>query len=330
MKNKYSLLSLAGVCLYLLTACSNSSDDQADKKALEKVSLRLAWVYDMAEVGIFVAKDKGFYEERGLDLEIRPGGFGLDPFKLVANEEDDFGVGGAVNLLLAREKGIPVVAVAAEFQNTPVGFMTRENSGIDDFSDFKGKRVGVQTGSDTDTLFRALLSKSSLEESDIDLVPIQYSAVPFVAGKIDVLPGYVTNQPITLASKGIDVNVITAASQGFDVYGNVYFVKENRLAENPESVEKFIQATLKGWKYAFNHPEEAVAAVSKRSDNFSEEDLRRIYNAVMPFVKGDDNSTQTLRMNREKWTNTYELLKASGLSKQPEPVEDAFTLEMLK
>ena len=73
-------------------------------KGPDKVSLRLAWVYDMAEVGIFVAKDKGFYEKEGIDLEIKPGGFGLDPLKLVAAGSDEFGVGGAVNLLLARER----------------------------------------------------------------------------------------------------------------------------------------------------------------------------------------------------------------------------------
>ena len=79
----------------------------------KSVSLRLAWVYDMAEVGIFVADRKGYFREEGLNVKIEPGGFGLDPIKPVAAGTNDFGVGGAGNLLLARAQGVPVVAFGA-------------------------------------------------------------------------------------------------------------------------------------------------------------------------------------------------------------------------
>src|ERR1035441_5991968 len=147
--NTRILLSLTAVTTLMLLgpACSTRVEPS---KGPDKVSLRLAWVYDMAEVGIFVAKDKGFYEKEGINLEIKPGGFGLDPLKLIAAGSDTFGVGGAVNLLLAREKGMPLVAIAAEFQHTPVGFIVRKDSGIKNFPGFRGRKVGVQTGADTE------------------------------------------------------------------------------------------------------------------------------------------------------------------------------------
>ncbi|MGJ3242094.1 MAG: ABC transporter substrate-binding protein [Opitutales bacterium] len=290
------------------------------------MSLRLAWVYDMAEVGIFVAQDAGFYAEEGLDLDVKPGGFGLDPFKMVAAGSDTFGVGGAVNLLLARQKELPVVAVAAEFQETPVGFIVRTNSGIDGFTDFIGKRVGVQTGTDTDTLYRALLHHHAMRAEEIQEVAIQYDPTPFVAGRIDVLPGYVSNQPITLANQGIPVRVITARESGFDIYGNVYFVTESTLRERPSIVAAFLRATYRGWERALASPETAVAAMQQRSKDFGEADLRAIHAAVQPFIRPPGTSDALMRMSPGKWQRTADVLSAAGLTEPTDDWADAFAV----
>src|SRR4051794_11554302 len=112
-------VALLAICV---AACDEKPKGSSQQGPLTKVSFRLAWVYDMAEVGVFVAKKEGYFEREGLDVTIEQGGFGLDPIKLVAAGSNDFGIGGAGNLLLGRMQGVPVVAVAAEFQNTPVGF----------------------------------------------------------------------------------------------------------------------------------------------------------------------------------------------------------------
>ena len=316
------LLTAISAAGFLSVACSKPADRA---KGPDKVSLRLAWVYDMAEVGILVAKDKGFYEKEGIDLEIKPGGFGLDPLKLVAAGSDDVGVGGAVNLLLAREKGIPLVAVAAEFQNTPVGFIVRKDSGILNFQDFKGRKVGVQTGTDTDTLYRALLAKSGMSAKAVHEVPIQFDPTPFVSKQIDVLPGYVTNQPITLKNQGIETAVITAASQGLSVYGNVYFVSEETLKNNPDLVRRFLRATKAGWEQAMGNRADAIAAIKARSKDFSDADLESIHAAVMPFINPDEASVPLLGMTRGRWESTYGVLIKAGLSTVPKSVDSAFS-----
>lgn len=316
------LLAAISATAFLGAACSKRAEQA---KGPDKVSLRLAWVYDMAEVGIFVAKDKGFYEKEGIDLEIKPGGFGLDPLKLVAAGSDDFGVGGAVNLLLAREKGMPLVAIAAEFQNTPVGFIVRKDSGIKNVPDFKGRKVGVQTGADTDTLYRALLTKFGMSAKAVQEVPIQFDPTPFVSRQIDVLPGYVTNQPITLRKQGIDTTVITAASQGLNAYGNIYFVSENTLKNNPDLVRRFLRATKAGWEQAVSNRADAIAAMKARSKDFSDADLETIHAAVIPFIRPDEASVPLLGMTRGRWESTYDVLVKAGLSTAPKPVDTAFS-----
>lgn len=311
--NAMRTLVLIVFVVICITACTKKT-----------VSLRLAWVYDMAEVGIFVAKEKGFYAREGIDLKIEPGGAQLDPFKLVASGSNDFGVGGAGNLLLAREQGMPVVAVGAEFQNTPVGFIVRDESPIKTFADFKGKRVGVQTGADTDVLYRALLAMNGMKPDNLKEVRLGFDMLPFVANNIDVLPGYVTNQPITLAGKGIKTRVLSAKSQGLSYYGNIYFVTEKTAKTNPDLVRKFMKATRAGWEHALSNKPDAIAAMKVYTKEFSDAELDKIYDAVVPFIRPDEPSVPLLGMTQSRWETTYNVLKKAGLSPKPVDLSGAY------
>ena len=296
---------------------------------LTPVSFRLAWVYDMAEVGVFVAQDENYFRDEGLDVKVEPGGFGSDPIKLVAAGTDDFGVAGAGNLLLARAEGVPVVAIGAEFQNTPVGFIVHKGSGISTFKDFRGKRVGIQTGADTDVLYRALLARNGMTSADVHEVPIQFDATPFVSDQIDVLPGYVTNQPVTLKSQGTSVDVISAASQGLNYYGNVYFTSERMLREHPERVREFLSAVRRGWTTAFENEPAAIRAIQHKTSDFNANDLGLIYKSVVPFIHPDDGD-QLLSMSSQRWDTTRQVLQDAGLLKSKIDVSAAYTNDFLK
>ncbi|MFH7042219.1 ABC transporter substrate-binding protein [Paucibacter sp. JuS9] len=297
---------------------------------MESVKLRLAWVPDMAEVGVFVAKEMGYFERENLDVTIEPGGFGLDPIKLVATGSSDFGVGGAGNLLLARAQGVPVMAVAAEFQDTPVGFVTRTAGEITSFKQFKGKRVGVQTGADTDVLYRALLVRNNMTSASVREVPIQYDMTPFLRGTIDVLPAYVTNQPVTLAAQGVKINVITAQSEGLRYYGNVFFVTESRLKNHPEQVRRFVRALRAGWEHALSNKADAIAALQKHTKDFDPKDLDAIYDRVVPFIRGDGTSAALLSMTEDRWKSTENVLRDAGLLKPGAATGKPYTTDFLR
>lgn len=303
---------------------------QAQPKPLETIKFRLAWVYDMAEVGVLVAKEKGYFEKEGLNVVIEPGGFGLDPIKLVAAGSNDYGIGGAGNLLLARAQAVPVVALGAEFQNTPVGFITHKNSGITKFEQFRGKRVGIQTGADTDVLYRALLFKYGMTSKDVKEVPIQYDMSPFVNNLIDVLPGYVTNQPIVLRDKGFETNVITASSQGLNYYGNVFFTSERVLNDRPDQVGRFMRAVTAGWQHALDHKAEAISSLQKYTKEFDPKDLDRIYDAVVPFIRPEEQGVQLLGMTPTRWATTMQVLTDAQLLKDKIDVTKAYTTRYVK
>jgi len=297
---------------------------------LEKVNFRLSWVHDLAYGGIYLAKDKGFFTEEGLDVTVQPGGFGLDPIKQVASGTDAFGIAGAGNVLIARTQDIPVVAIGAYFQLNGVGYMTRKDSGITSFKQFKGRRVGIQTGSDTDTLYRALLVRNGMTSKDVKEIPIQYDMAPFLSGQIDVLPGYVTNQPITLHGKGIETNVITAASEGIKFYGSVFIANEKIINEKPELVAKFMRALQRGWKLFFNNKEEAITAARKWAPEFDPKDLPHIYDAAMPLIRGDSPDLPVNGMQEDRWQVTAKVLQDAGLLKGNLDLSKAYTTRFIK
>jgi NitT/TauT family transport system substrate-binding protein len=225
---------------------------------------------------------------------------------------------------------VPVVAIAAEFQNTPVGFITRKDSGLTAFKDFKGKRIGIQTGADTDVLYRALLAMNGMTSKDVKEIPLQYDMSPFVSNLIDVLPGYVTNQPITLQSKGIGTNIISARSEGLHYYGNVFFTTEKTLRENPEQVRRFVRALQAGWQDALDNKADAIAALHKNTKDFDPNDLDKIYDAVTPFIRPDEKDVPLLGMTSARWENTTKVLQDAGLLKGQIDLTSAYTLQFIQ
>jgi NitT/TauT family transport system substrate-binding protein len=292
-----------------------SSASQATPKQLQKATMRLSWVHDLAYAGIYLAKENGHFERAGLDVKLEPGGFGLDPIKQVASGADHFGIAGAGNLLVARSQGVPVVAIGIYFQRSGVGYTTRKESGITTVTQFKGKRVGVQTGTDTDTLYRVLLARAGLRSKDVTEVPVQYDMTPFISGQIDVLPGYVTNQPITLRGKGIDVNVISADSEGLKFFGSVFFTTEKMIAEQPQVVRAFVQALQAGWKDAFENKDQAIAAARRWAPEFDPKDLPLIYDSAIPLIRSDIPGVPINGMDDERWRTTLSVMKDGGLLK---------------
>ncbi len=228
---------------------------------LSQVSLRLKWVFDPGFAGEMVAAQRGFFRQSGLDLSINQGGFESDPIKLVAAGADTFGVTGADNFLMAREKGVPIVAFAAGYLETPVVYYVREDSGIKTPEDFIGKKVGYQAGQDTATVYEDMLARLGIDRSQITEVPVQYDLSLFLSGQVDVWPGYAASQSYLLEQQHVPYRMIVPRDFGISHMGTVYFTSEQTLAEHPEWVRGFTQTLIGGWEYTYAHPGDAAAAI---------------------------------------------------------------------
>lgn len=145
-----------------------------------------------------------------------------------------------------------------------------------------------------------------------------------------MLPGYVTNQPITLQSKGVETTVISAKSEGLNYYGNVFFTTEKTLRENPEQVRRFVRALHAGWQDALDNKADAIAAIHKNTKDFDPKDLDKIYDAVTPFIRPDEKDVLLLGMTPVRWENTAKVLQDAGLIKGQIDLTGAYTLQFIQ
>ncbi len=219
---------------------------------VETVTLQLRWFHQFQFAGYYAAIEKGFYAEEGLNVVLKE----LDPQKgriaPVLEGEAQYGVGDA-SLLKLRSEGQPVVLLAQIFQHSPLIFIAKKETGIYSPFEMAGKKVMYNF---EDAPLTALFSAVLRDAIPVERLPHSYDLQDFVTGKVDVISGYLTDQPFTLKQQEIEVNIIDPRSYGIDFYGDNLFTTEAEIRTNPQRVKKMLRASLKGWQYALQHQDE--------------------------------------------------------------------------
>ena len=275
-----------------------------------------------------VAGKAGFFSSRGLEVELKPGGFEADPIRLVASGSDTFGVTGADSFLLARQKGVPIVAVAAGYLQTPVVFYTQANSGIRSPRDFVGRRVGYQAGQDTATVYEALVKRLGVDRKRVKEVPVKYDFTPFLTGQVDVWPGYAATQSYILQREKVPFSVIAPGEYGVSYLGTVYFTSERFLAEHPEAVQNFVDGIIQGWEYAYSDYSRAIPLISSYDPNNLTPDLIR-FNLDRQKLSITPVGTQYCDYSEASWNALNQTLVDVKLLAGPVDLNVAVTMQFL-
>jgi diguanylate cyclase (GGDEF)-like protein/PAS domain S-box-containing protein len=221
----------------------------------EKISLQLKWLNSFQFAGYYAAKAKGFYAEENLDVELRERKVGTNNIHQVINGESEYGVADTA-LLVERLNGIPVVVLASIFQHNPLVYVALKSSGIASPYEMRGKRI-MDDDHDNASL-RAMLYESGLTAKDFIHFPNSANINDLIQDKTDVMAAYSTDEVDHYKQRGVDINVIDPRNYGIDFLGDNLFTTQKEITEHPERVEKFIRASLKGWEYAVNHPDEII------------------------------------------------------------------------
>lgn len=309
---------------------SNRSIKQGVNTPLKKLVVQLSWFHTAEFAGFYIAQDNGLYKDAGLEvqlLEAKP----PEPVQdVVVSARADFGVTGIDGILLAREGGHPMKALAAIYQQSPVTFITLKESGIEKPEDFAGKRVTIECGSNAEYPQRALLKKLQLSDKIIENCST-YSIDQLVNNETDVFAGFVTNEPILLEQLGHSVRNILVVDYGINYYPNLIFTSEQRLATDRETVQQFVAATLKGYEYALAHPEEAVNATMTRKSGLgvlSLEHQRKTMSVQSPLIF--IGKTPLGWMEKSTWEQGIQILREQEIIKGRYDVTSVYTNEFVK
>ncbi len=293
--------------------------------AADSINVRLKWFHQAQFAGFYVAAEKGFYRENGLDVSLQPGGPDFPAIQMVAGGNEHFGVTGADQVLVARSRGVPVVALAVLYRKSPFVLFSLKQSGITTPDMFTGKKVGVKLGGNEELIYRTVMKQSDV--GGVTEVPVKFDMTPLLTGQVDVWPGYVINEVISARAKGFDVNVIWPSNYGVNLYGDTIFTTEKMLKEKPEVVRRFVEATLKGWNYAVANPEEAARLTLKYAQKSTFEHELAMMKESIALLQPDIAPIGS--MEPDAWTSLNALLTEGGFIKKPIVVESAYTTRLL-
>lgn len=250
MKRYYIILFLCFAALYA-------------QPPMEKVSVQLQWADQFQFAGYYVAKEKGFYKDAGLEVTLQK----FNPKKLAVNEvmsgHSTYGIGRS-SLLIDRMEGKNIVALAAIFQSSPFVLLSKKSADILTPRDLIGKRI-MMTQDFQDTIsIRAMLNSQDVRMGELKFLEHSYNPMDIANGKTDVMACYISNEPFILKEKGIETNAINPEAYGFDFYSDILFTSEREVRDHPKRVRAFVDATLRGWEYALNHIPETAQLIRER------------------------------------------------------------------
>ena len=243
--------------------------------APEQVSIQLKWTHGFQFAGYYAAIEKGYYREVGLDVTLKEIDFSKDFVEQVLNSESQYGVSDS-NLLVYHLKGKPVVLVNQIFQHSPLVFLSHRESGIISPYEMLGKTVAFNSNNQGDAALNALLLHTLGRSSEINEVTAGNPYYQnFFDNKTDVVSAYSTSQPYLFKELGVEVNIINPQNYGVDFYGDNFFTSKIELEKHPERVDKMSLATVRGWQYALEHPDEIIKLIrTKYAPSLSEDYLQ--------------------------------------------------------
>lgn len=322
------LVIIVGLLLPPLAGCSKNPPSQ-DKQALTPVTVLLDWLPNTNHTGLYVAKEKDYFKNEGLDVQIMQPGEG-GTAQLVAAGKGDFGISYQEELTIARSQDIPIIALAAVIQHNTSGFASPVEKEITSPRDFEGKSYGGWGSPAETAVIKALMDKYQADFSRVEMLNIgEADFFTSMHKGVDFAWIYWGWTGVEAEQRNIDLNFIKLQDENpaLDFYTPVIISSEKMLQENPKLVEKFIRACSKGYQFAIENPEEAAELLLK-----NEPDLDR--SLVMASQKYLVNEYQADaprwgEMKEEVWKNYADFMYKNKLIDNNIDPDKAFTNKYL-
>jgi NitT/TauT family transport system substrate-binding protein len=293
------------------------------------VTIGLSFVPNIQFAPYYIAKEKGFYSEAGLDVSFNHHGVGADLFAALVAGQETMMMAGGDELLQARGRDVPLVYVAEVYTQYPVSLIVPADSDIQSIADLRGKRVGIPGAYGANYLgLLALLDSAGLTEADITVESVGFTqAAALLSGRVDAVMGYSNNEPIQISKAGTEVRTFPV-SEVQPLVSNGLIAPESLLEGDPDLVRAVVTATLRGVQYALDHPDEAVEIakqyVPTLVDAQQAQDARAVLDATLPMWQPADG-----RSDPEAWQAMATFLRNHGVLAGDVDVEAAYSNEYL-
>lgn len=302
----------------------------ARAQALTPLSYQIGWLPQPDKGGLYQALATGIYKDHGLDVEIRPGGPQLNVVQIFMAGKVDFADTDSFRPLNFVKEGLPGIAVAAFGQKSLNVMMSHPGSGNDALGALKGKPLLVSPIGRT-TYWPWLRAKYGL--SDDQIRPYAFNLATFLADRQTSREGFVTSEPFDARKAGMDPVVHLLADHGYQNYSNVMLASPRMVAERPELVQRFVDATIKGWKsYVYGDPAPGNALIKKGNPELTDEKIAYAIGVMRShrILESDDTARGGIgAMTDARWSRFYDEMAAVGALPAGLDAKKAYTLQFV-
>ena len=314
----------AALILAILPSCEAS--------ALDKVIFGTNWLAEAEHGGFYQAVVDGTYAKYGLDVTILPGGPQANNGLLLPTGKIDFYMGGnMIQAFSAVEQNIPTVTVAALFQKDPQCIIAHPGVGHDTFAALKGAPIFVAKEG-LASFYRWMVSAYAFSEDDVK--PYTFNTGPFIADKASAQQGYVTSEPYAgEQAAGFKPKVFLLADQGFSTYATTIQARLDMVANNPDLVQRFVDASTIGWyHYLYGDNSKANAAIKKDNPDITDAELAFATATMKEYGIVDSGDTKTLgigAMTDARQKDFYDKMVKAGVIPAGIDYKKAYTLQFV-
>jgi ABC-type nitrate/sulfonate/bicarbonate transport system substrate-binding protein len=285
MKTKYHFIFLLLASLVSTTACKTS----------DRTAILLA-------------------TQHGTKLEVREGSEIIDPIKMVRANTAQFGVASSDRVLRENATGGDLVILATACYRSPVVFLSHPALKINSPAGFKGHRIGIQAGTNTELVFKALIGTVPLSEKDMNVVESGFGTTNFETGRLDVLGAFDYDEPIQLTIKQVPYDLLEPEKFGVHFVGTVYFTSRYIVEHDPQLVQSFMDTLVDGWTHALAHPVDAIDLVATRFPAVDKKKEVMSLERGTAFFAGEDG--HLLYASENRWNQMGKQLISLGVLKQ--------------
>ena len=339
MNKPLKLCSLLAAGVLTLTVAACGSDD--DSGSGESVTVQLDYQVRGNHAMFYVADEKGYFEDEGINVEsITTGSGSPDTLRLVGKGEADFGFADLPSLATARSQNVPVTALAAVNQATPLGMCAKdEEHSLDSPEDLKGLTVGIHPAGSTFYFYKALLAANGIDRSEMDEVTVTPPYENYLLqDRVDTVICYIDAEVPELEDKAGgegSLSILSGAENGYDVYGSGLFTNQELADKDPELVQHFVNAYMKAFEYVLDNPEDAAEIIADSSPELAtktETFERQLEADIESTFTSDYTEKNGLgAMSDKEWKSTVDTLVEQGVIEgDPPPMDSLRSPQFIK
>lgn len=330
-RRKFIQLSSLTLGSSIWVGCTQSNQTLSTSESsanLEPIKFSLSWKAEAEYGGFYQALATGIYRQHGLDVTIKPSSPQTNVTQLLMGGVVDFSMGGGVNAIQAIQQGIPKVTVAAIFQKEIQVLLTHPEVGNNSFADLKGKPIFLSPGSSYWPFLKARYGLTDDQQR-----PYNFNVSPFLVDKNSAQQGILTSEPYIIEKEGgFTPNILLLANAGYNPYAFTIETTQKLVETNPDLVQRFVDASIKGWYSYLENPEPANQLIKQDNPEMTDDLLAYGLNKLKEYnviVSGDAATLGIGAMIDQRWQTLFKDLADVGVFDRNTDYQQAYTLDFV-